>query len=110
MDHLRSASILQSMRELHESKGRFTFSELEATLQEADDVAVLSAIYFQEDAPAIPFEDAIKSIDALKRLQLERELRRIQSKIEKSRVPLEEEELLRLSQRKIAISRDLKKL
>ncbi len=110
MDHLRSASILQSMRELHESKGRFSFSELEAKLQEADDVAMLSAIYFQEDAPAIPFEDAIKSIDALKRLQLERELRRIQSKIEKSRVPLEEEELLRLSQRKIAISRDLKKL
>jgi DNA primase len=110
MEHLRSASILQSMRELFEAKSRFTFSDLESKLQDPNDIAVLSRIYFHEDSPSIPFKDAIKSIDALKRLQLERELKRIQKKIENYRGAIEEEELLRLSQRKIAISRDLKKL
>ncbi len=110
VESLRSASLFQSLREMYESQHRISFAELEERIRDPEDMALLSSIYFQEDSPSIQLKDAVNSLNAIKRLQLERRLKKIQFRIENQRSPAGEDEMAELWNQKMEICRQLKDL
>jgi len=110
METLRSASIFQAIRELYLDKNRISLVDLEERIKDPEDMVLLSRIYFQDDAPSIQLKDAVNSLNAIKRVQLERRLRKLQFQIENRHAPVEEEELALLLNQKIEICRQLKNL
>lgn len=110
MDSLRSASIFQAIRQLYQDQSRISFANLEERIKDPEDMALLSRIYFQDDSPSIQLKDAVNSLNAIKRVQLERRLRKIQFQIENQRSSVTEEELSLLLHQKIEICQQLKNL
>ena len=107
---LRAGNILRCMCETFAEEGQVTFAHLEEKLSDTEDMRVLSRIYFEENMSSIQYKDAVNSLNAIKRMQLSRRLKKLQMEIERARADKDEEKVEDLHQKKIEIGRLIKTL
>jgi uncharacterized small protein (DUF1192 family) len=68
---------------------------------------LLSQVYFDKNMPSIQLKDAIKSLNALKKLQLERRKAQLQLEIERAEADKDKVKLASLDRQKMDIIRQM---